>query len=979
MVSFCAQDGDLSPADAVVSMPPVAEACGVDPAADCRPRENAGDGGGTLGPDLGGMPMATLDTLEVSTGGDRAEDAYTCWMQPAWGPHMAQAYMCDYYGGVGGSFWNPPPAPPEGSMEAGGDPQSCDTGCGTTHHCLWPLEQSGWDAMKDDAFWGGDMSQWPDQSDEAFYQGECQSRGRSKWGSARTSGLSHGEVPRRLNLEAWSKENTPDSEKVTTLMIRNVPNRYDRILLMQELDELGFQGKYDFVYLPIDNSTQWNVGYAFVNFDLPECAKRCMAMLEGHQFFRFRQNNKRVAQVSVAHIQGLEKNLAHCSGTSLFSLRPWFRPWVRNWPSRRDGRMFDVSPGGDFSGAAYASVLMRRGEKAMDADEIAERMREAAAQAVEVCITSLGTKRLPLEKIRRITGGGARRLRILPDLGNPGDTTSGDATGGKGDGESVGLSSPALRECLESLANLPDMAEIEVEIISGIGGEPPFLTTPQRFASSDGARFAEAALAPAAAGRRAGGKASRRRNAAGDAASGDAAADVAGARWASKMQWEAWEMSALDGQEQQQQQAGEQSMEEQAGQQRLEQQQPPFNPYDIGHFDASWPMCSTGPGDGTMGPVMWMTPDMMPGCEMGYYYMQPTFPVPGSPEGPADPAAVRGSPLDATTVADLEAKADRSGQASPPGEMSGDLMSHAASDAATSDEVSIGAGAGVEGGPAPGSIESDCSTDIDCSGRGLDGALTNAAPYMTSGLGTETSLKEVPCHYAQLPQHGMEDPATLWSGACAFIPFPMAERGRDLYHGRGWQIAHLSGQAFEVVRAVSRTPSPSPERHHHHDYASQWAAAGTPAFALLPPVATFGSDQDLFAAVVEAVAPGVLGAEALEPTTAAPRPWSRARSASAGRSRALTPEREGPDVAEALAKEQTATPAAAPAKLAGARRGRCAERGGFGEAAQDSAVGDALTQAEGQSSSGGKKSGAKRAGRAKKAGGGVGADGRCAA
>lgn len=42
-------------------------------------------------------------------------------------------------------------------------------------------------------------------------------------------------------------------EKRTTLMIRNVPNRYDVDQILTEIDELGFKNKYDCFYLPIDS------------------------------------------------------------------------------------------------------------------------------------------------------------------------------------------------------------------------------------------------------------------------------------------------------------------------------------------------------------------------------------------------------------------------------------------------------------------------------------------------------------------------------------------------------------------------------------------------------------------------------------------------------------------------------------------------------------------------------------------------------
>merc|ERR1711865_708565 len=53
-------------------------------------------------------------------------------------------------------------------------------------------------------------------------------------------------------------------EKRTTIMVRNIPNRYTREGLIEDLQE--FRGKFDFFYLPMDLSAHSNVGYAFINF-----------------------------------------------------------------------------------------------------------------------------------------------------------------------------------------------------------------------------------------------------------------------------------------------------------------------------------------------------------------------------------------------------------------------------------------------------------------------------------------------------------------------------------------------------------------------------------------------------------------------------------------------------------------------------------------------------------------------------------------
>ena len=56
----------------------------------------------------------------------------------------------------------------------------------------------------------------------------------------------------------------------TTVMLRNIPNRYSQVSLLEEIDQEGFKGTYDFFYLPMDTQNRTNVGYAFINFMTPE-------------------------------------------------------------------------------------------------------------------------------------------------------------------------------------------------------------------------------------------------------------------------------------------------------------------------------------------------------------------------------------------------------------------------------------------------------------------------------------------------------------------------------------------------------------------------------------------------------------------------------------------------------------------------------------------------------------------------------------
>lgn len=79
-------------------------------------------------------------------------------------------------------------------------------------------------------------------------------------------------------------------------MLRNLPNDYNRSMLLSLLDEQGFAGKYDFVYLPIDFASGAGVGYAFINMVSHQAAEQFRVHFTGFTTWAF--PSRKVAEVA---------------------------------------------------------------------------------------------------------------------------------------------------------------------------------------------------------------------------------------------------------------------------------------------------------------------------------------------------------------------------------------------------------------------------------------------------------------------------------------------------------------------------------------------------------------------------------------------------------------------------------------------------------------------------------------------------------
>jgi len=112
-------------------------------------------------------------------------------------------------------------------------------------------------------------------------------------------------------------------DKRTTLMVKNIPNKYTQKMLLQTIDQ-DFRGKYDFFYLPIDFKNKCNVGYAFINFVDPMTIIPFCQTFHGKKWEKF--NSEKVCDTTYARIQGKQALINHFQNSSLMCEDPSCRP-----------------------------------------------------------------------------------------------------------------------------------------------------------------------------------------------------------------------------------------------------------------------------------------------------------------------------------------------------------------------------------------------------------------------------------------------------------------------------------------------------------------------------------------------------------------------------------------------------------------------------------------------------------------------------
>ncbi|XP_073272658.1 protein MEI2-like 2 isoform X1 [Primulina huaijiensis] len=128
----------------------------------------------------------------------------------------------------------------------------------------------------------------------------------------------------------------------TTLMIKNIPNKYTSKMLIAAIDEMQ-EVIYDFIYLPIDFKNKCNVGYAFINMVSPSHIITFYKAFNGKKWEKF--NSEKVASLAYARIQGLAALISNFQNSTLMNEDRRCRPIIFKSECQGTGDVEHFPPG----------------------------------------------------------------------------------------------------------------------------------------------------------------------------------------------------------------------------------------------------------------------------------------------------------------------------------------------------------------------------------------------------------------------------------------------------------------------------------------------------------------------------------------------------------------------------------------------------------------------------------------------------------
>jgi len=127
-------------------------------------------------------------------------------------------------------------------------------------------------------------------------------------------------------------------DRRSSLMVRNIPNKYTQQMLLSEFASAGHGStKMDFFYLPIDFKNKCNRGYAFVNFVDYKDICAFFDEYNGTSWKRF--NSDKICDITYARIQGKAAMLKRFENSALMEKDDEYRPKVFVSHGERKGQV----------------------------------------------------------------------------------------------------------------------------------------------------------------------------------------------------------------------------------------------------------------------------------------------------------------------------------------------------------------------------------------------------------------------------------------------------------------------------------------------------------------------------------------------------------------------------------------------------------------------------------------------------------------
>eukprot|EP01032_Pedospumella_encystans_P008150 gene8150-9706_t len=160
--------------------------------------------------------------------------------------------------------------------------------------------------------------------------------------SGRSGGEQHQQQQHDTDFALDLKRIGADEETRTTVMVRNIPNKYNQQMLLEEVN-VGHEGTYDFFYLPIDFKNRCNVGYCFINFLDPKHIPPFVHAFHGQRWKSF--NSEKVCAVTFARIQGKQAMISRFQNSSLLEKDDEYQPllFYSSGPDRGKPEPFPAS------------------------------------------------------------------------------------------------------------------------------------------------------------------------------------------------------------------------------------------------------------------------------------------------------------------------------------------------------------------------------------------------------------------------------------------------------------------------------------------------------------------------------------------------------------------------------------------------------------------------------------------------------------